>query len=44
MRLLRTGVTTYFHPVGEFVGRDADERWALQEAEMWAFRQNDILQ
>jgi len=28
MRLLRTGVTTYFHPAGEFVGRDADARWA----------------
>jgi hypothetical protein len=24
MRLLRTGVTTSFHPAGEFVGRAAD--------------------
>jgi len=25
---MRTGVTTYFDPAGEFVGRDADARWA----------------
>jgi hypothetical protein len=28
MRLLRTAVATCFHPAGEFVGRDADARWA----------------
>jgi hypothetical protein len=36
MRLLR--------PAGGFVGRDANARWGRQEAEMWAFRQNEILQ
>ena len=30
MRLLRTGVTTYFHPAGEFVERNAGARGAAR--------------